>query len=358
MRLFVPILTGATLRERAISCVGALLGISLTGLVCGLTVGRGSHLPLIVAPMGASAVLLFAVPSSPLAQPWSIIGGNTISALAGYLVAQVIHDPVVAAGAGVGLAIAAMSFTRSLHPPGGAAALTAVLGGPAVAKWGLLFPLVPVALNSCILVACGLLCHRLSRRSYPHVAIPNPTNLHGTKDPPPPLRLGFYKEDVDAAIAKLGETFDVSRDDIERILKEAELEAIIHSHHNLTCADIMSRDVIAIRPYSTKEDAVSLLLCHDIRVVPVTDDEGHLLGTVGQRELATANSSISDVLSTPVTASASSPAVGLLPILSDGRTHAIMITDPKRRLLGLISRSDMLSAIGPLIFGHTNDKDN
>ncbi|MGO8048351.1 HPP family protein, partial [Rhizobium johnstonii] len=77
-------------------------------------------LPLIVAPMGASAVLLFAVPASPLAQPWSIIGGNTISALMGIISAYFIRYPIIATGVGVSLAIVAMSFTRCLHPPGGA----------------------------------------------------------------------------------------------------------------------------------------------------------------------------------------------------------------------------------------------
>ena len=143
LRLFSPILAGATLRERLIACLGALLGIGLTGVISGYLFGQGPHLPLIVAPMGASAVLLFAVPSSPLAQPWSIIGGNTISALMGIVAAYLIHDPIIAIGVGVSLAIGAMSFTRCLHPPGGAAALTAVLGGPVVAGWGFSFSFRP-----------------------------------------------------------------------------------------------------------------------------------------------------------------------------------------------------------------------
>ncbi|TIW91367.1 MAG: hypothetical protein E5V59_20545, partial [Mesorhizobium sp.] len=137
-RLFVPILAGATLRERLVACIGATIGIALTGVIASLVLGNGPHVPLLVAPMGASAVLLFAVPASPLAQPWSIIGGNTISALVGVIVAHFIHETALASGIAVALAIAAMSFTRCLHPPGGAAALTAVLGGPAVISAGFL----------------------------------------------------------------------------------------------------------------------------------------------------------------------------------------------------------------------------
>lgn len=345
-RLFVPILAGATLRERLIACLGALLGTGLTGLVCGALLGRGPHLPLLVAPMGASAVLLFAVPTSPLAQPWSIIGGNTLSALCGFLIGQVIHDPIIAAGASVAIAIAAMSFTRCLHPPGGAIALMSVLGGPVVASWGPLFPLVPVALNSCILAGLGLLFHRLLRRGYPHVASAEPANTHGTADPPPPLRVGFRKDDIDAALARLGETFDIDRGDIDRLLREVELQAAIRAHGHLLCTDIMSRDVIGIRPRASREEALSLLLDHNIRTLPVTDDHGHLLGTVGLRELLETEKGITDILSAPATASPASPAVALLPVLTDGRTHAVIITDRENCVLGLISQTDLLSAMG------------
>ena len=105
--------------------------------------------------MGASAVLLFAVPASPMAQPWPIIGGNVVSALVGIAVAKVVPDPTLAIGLAVGLAIGCMSILRCLHPPGGAAALTGVIGGPAVAAAGFMFPFVPVALNAVALVALG-----------------------------------------------------------------------------------------------------------------------------------------------------------------------------------------------------------
>src|SRR5258708_2120973 len=121
-KLFEPILAGATLRDRLFGCLGAVIGIGLTGLACTRVFGRDPHLPYIVARVGASAVLLFAVPASPLAQPWSVIGGNTLSALAGILVCQFVHEPLLAIGLAVGLAIPVMSLTRCLPPPRGAAA--------------------------------------------------------------------------------------------------------------------------------------------------------------------------------------------------------------------------------------------
>ncbi|NEI71923.1 CBS domain-containing protein [Rhizobium lusitanum] len=344
-RLFTPILAGATLRERLLACLGALISIAVTGMIGGYFFGDGIDLPLIVAPMGASAVLLFAVPASPLAQPWSIIGGNTISALMGVFAAHVVHDPVIAIGVGVSLAIAAMSFTRSLHPPGGAAALTAVLGGPAVAHWGLLFPLIPVALNSCVLVALGIAFHKLSWRSYPHVAAPVAANLHGTTDLPSDRRVGFNEQDIDAALVNLDESFDIDRGDLGRLLRQVEFESLVRSNGKILCRDIMSQDVISIEESGTTEDARALLLKHNIRTLPVRSDDGRLIGTLGLRELAHASVSFKDHISPAATASAGDKALSLLPVLTDGHTHAVIIIDAELKILGLISQTDLLSAV-------------
>ena len=347
-RLFSPILAGATLRERLIACLGALLAIGLTGVISGYLFGQGPHLPLIVAPMGASAVLLFAVPASPLAQPWSIIGGNTISALMGIVAAYFIRDPIIATGVGVSLAIGAMSFTRCLHPPGGAAALTAVLGGPVVAGWGFLFPFVPVALNSCILVGLGLLFHKLSKRNYPHVVL-KAENTHQTIDLPSAARVGFREEDVDAALVALDETFDIDRADLGRLLQQVELQAAIRSNGKISCADIMSRDVIAIGETSEPDAARHLLLKHNIRTLPVKDPGGRLIGTVGLRELSGSTETIAHAISRPAVARPSDAALSLLPVLTDGRTHAVIVVDDDYRILGLISQTDLLSAVARLL---------
>ncbi|ETA72390.1 MULTISPECIES: HPP family protein [Mesorhizobium] len=323
-RLFVPILAGATLRERLFACIGATIGIALTGVISGLAMGGGPHVALLVAPMGASAVLLFAVPASPLAQPWSIIGGNSISALVGVTVGHFVHDPVMASGLAVALAIAAMSFTRCLHPPGGAAALTAVLGGPAV-------------------VSAGFLFHRLARRNYPHVAAP-PANSHGTADPPSQQRVGFRPEDIDAALTTLDETFDIDRNDLERLLRQVELQAMVRSQRTLLCRDIMSRDVVSVPEQATADEARQQLLDHNIRTLPVVDAEARLVGAVGLRELTKAPDTVKGVMSKAGTASPETPAMSLLPVLTDGRSHAVVIVDGERRILGLITQTDLLAA--------------
>lgn len=206
MKLFEPLLAGGTLRERLIASVGALVGIALTFTLCG-------SLPIaIVAPIGASAVLVFAVPASPLAQPWSVVGGNTLSALVGIAAFKLLPDAPLAAGLAVGGAILVMSLCRCLHPPGGAAALTAVIGGPAVHAAGFGFALLPVALNSVVLVLLGIACHRLTRRAYPHRPAPTPAP-------------GFHLADIDAALADMDETFDIDRADLDALLTRAESHA-------------------------------------------------------------------------------------------------------------------------------------
>ncbi|MCW3836355.1 HPP family protein [Sphingomonas canadensis] len=216
-RLFAPLLAGANWRDRMVATFGALAGIALTALICtrfaGAGGGAGQGAPLLVASMGASAVLVFAVPSSPLGQPWPVIGGSTVSALAGELALHLLGGGWLAAGVAVGLAIAAMSVLRCLHPPGGGAALIPVLGGPAMLAHGYGFALYPVAINAVVLVALGWLFHRFSGHSYPHRA------------PAPPPGGPLKPEDIDAALAEAGEGFDISHEDLTALIAGAERHA-------------------------------------------------------------------------------------------------------------------------------------
>jgi CBS domain-containing membrane protein len=216
-RFFVPLLAGASLRDRAIGSIGALVGIAAAGGVC--LFFFPAAMPWIVAPIGASAVLLFAVPASPLAQPWSIVGGNGVSAIFGVLIVSLVPQPALAAALAVGGAILIMSLLRCLHPPGGAAALSAVIGGHAIQSGHAHHLLLPILANSLILVAVGWLFHRFSGHSYPHRAKP----VDGKAPVPAPV--GLQMADIDAALDDLGETFDISREDLALLLAQAEVHA-------------------------------------------------------------------------------------------------------------------------------------
>jgi CBS domain-containing membrane protein len=207
-------LAGAHLPERLVACLGAAVGIGLATWLCRSLSIVPADLPVIVAPLGASAVLVFAVPASPLAQPWPVIGGNVLSTLVGVAAAQLCPDMAVASGVAVGGAILVMSLLRCLHPPGGAAALTAVIGGPAIKAAGFTFAFVPVGINSIAIVALAMAYHRVRARSYPH-------------RPPlaPAAPAGLLLADIDAALAEMDDTLDVSRQDLEALLLRAEQHA-------------------------------------------------------------------------------------------------------------------------------------
>ncbi len=205
-------MAGAQWRDRIGGALGGAIGIGVTAWVSALSGFEGTTAILLAAPIGASAVLVFAVPSSPLAQPWRVIVGNMISALVGTLVAQWLGHGALAAGVAVGLAILAMSLTRSLHPPGGGTVLLPVLA-PAVLAHGYGYALLPIGLNAVLLTACGLLVHRFTGHSYPHRA------------PAAPPAPGLLPKDIDAALAETGEAFDISREDLLALLARAETHA-------------------------------------------------------------------------------------------------------------------------------------
>ena len=137
-------------KERFLSSFGALCGLAISSLISWYVLD-GINI-WYIAPMGASSVLLFAVPNSPLAQPWNVVVGNTLAGLIGVTCTQLLPDLTSAFSIAVGLAIFMMMTTDSLHPPSGAVAITAVLGGDAVHRLGFHFILYPVLLNSILLL--------------------------------------------------------------------------------------------------------------------------------------------------------------------------------------------------------------
>jgi CBS-domain-containing membrane protein len=142
------------LKDRLLCGIGALLGLTVSSLLSLWILGDFEA--WYIAPMGASSVLLFAVPASPLAQPWNILVGNTIAAVVGVTCALFIASPTEAFSLAVALAIILMMTTDSLHPPSGAVAITAVLGGNAVHELGYAFVFYPVLLNSILLMVIAI----------------------------------------------------------------------------------------------------------------------------------------------------------------------------------------------------------
>ena len=177
---FLPEPLPTSYAERLRASIGVAIGIALTGLIGTLLIGPVGAMPLLIAPMGASAVLLFGVTASPLARPWSIMGGNLVASLVGVATARLIGAPLAAAAVAIGFSFGIMVLLRCVHPPSGAVALTAVLGGPHIAPLGFGFVLIPVGINSIVLVVAALVYNNATGRSYPHHA-------HQPLHPHPPL---------------------------------------------------------------------------------------------------------------------------------------------------------------------------
>ena len=156
-------------REKFLSMAGGLVSIwVLIWLTQGILHLSGAV--ALIASMGASAVLLFAVPHGQLSQPWPVIAGHGFSALIGVLCQNWIPDSSVAAALAVALSIWVMHQLKCIHPPGGATALTAVLGGPAIHDLGFEFVLHPVLINAVLMVAIAVLFNAaFGWRRYPAV---------------------------------------------------------------------------------------------------------------------------------------------------------------------------------------------
>ncbi|WP_028581865.1 HPP family protein [Desulfogranum japonicum] len=156
------------IREVFWSWLGAFLGISAVAY-SHFNLLAQSDMVMIIGSFGASAVLIYGAIKSPLAQPRNLLGGHILSAFIGVFCYQNFSSQLwLAAALAVATAIAVMLVTRTLHPPGGATALIAVIGSSKVHALGYLYVLVPVGLGAIIMLIVALLVNNLSsKRQYP-----------------------------------------------------------------------------------------------------------------------------------------------------------------------------------------------
>lgn len=199
----------ASLKEKAVSGVGGVLGILLVMAVSHSVLGL-SGAAMLIASMGASAVLVFGVPHGPLSQPWPVLAGHGVSALIGVACARLMPDAMFAAACAVGLSIVAMRVLKCIHPPGGATALTAVMGGQAVHDLGYSFVVCPVLLNALVIVAAAVAVnYPFAWRRYPAALV------RQTAPPTDPRKVTH--EDVIAALERLDTFVDITEDDLLRL---------------------------------------------------------------------------------------------------------------------------------------------
>ncbi|MBL0730791.1 HPP family protein [Piscinibacter sp. HJYY11] len=352
-------------RERWRVAAGAGLGLLFTALLSAAvapSLGGQAGLQWLIAPLGASAVLVFGLPASPLAQPWSVVGGNSVSALVGIAVTTTLGSTPSTAALAVALAIGAMFATRCLHPPGGASALLVVLSN----VHDPVFALTPVFTHSLALAAAGIVYNNATGKRYPHgqsLATPAPSA-------PRPV---FSEADLDAVLRRYNQVLDVSRDDLQALLAQTELEAYRRRLGELRCRDVMSTDLVTVEFGDSLQDAWKLLRERRIKALPVVDKVRRVVGVVTLADFmrhadvdfhhgwvdklrsfltpsptpyTTKPETVGQIMVRQVrVASADRRLSELVPLFADTGHHHIPIIDDDKRLVGIITQSDVVAAL-------------
>ena len=150
--------------ERIRSVFGALIGLMLVLTIAKYLGELGGLDEWLMASLGASALLVFALPQSPMAQPWAVVAGNTLSALIGIATIHLVSEPLLAMPLAASLSILGMFILRCLHPPAAAVALIVVLGQVMHYRYAFF----PVMVDSILLVMAGAVYSNLTGKRYPN----------------------------------------------------------------------------------------------------------------------------------------------------------------------------------------------
>lgn len=370
--LFLPPRDNVSLREKTLSGLTSLGGIGLVMLVSSSFLDA-KDLPWVVASMGASAVLLFAVPMGSLSQPWPFAGGHLISGLIGVTVAAFIQEPIFAAAVAVSLAIFVMYVTGSLHPPGGATALTMVAGGDAIQSMGYQYLLTPVFLNIIVMLAWAMLINNLLPGRYYPNTLKNLKVLGSAGEGKVDAQLSIGRSDLEYALKEMDEYVDISREDLTRIFNLSATHARRRRMGEILCKEIMTRDVICAE-YGDEVEQIWKMMCkHKIHSIPVIDSRRVLIGIVTIADflnqvreetgfpLATRlkafikrNPGLSTdkpeyaghIMTAPVvTIGEDQHILDLFPVFYQKGIHHLPVTDYKGQLVGMLTPKNLLAAL-------------
>ncbi len=337
------------LKDRLLCGIGALIGLGLSSLISWLALGDLNA--WYIAPMGASSVLLFAVSASPLAQPWNMVIGNSIAALIGVTCAMFIPNLTEAFSIAVALAIILMMTTDSLHPPSGAVAITAVLGGDAVHQLGYSFLLYPVLLNSVLLMLIAIIYNRLLGKQYPQ----RPQVNTRTTDPTPTQKVSIQPADIQQVLEQQSQLLDISEYDLQKIILEAQ-QLASRRGSQFSCRDIMSQHVISLRAEDDIQSALEKFKQVNLMSLPVVSDLDRLVGNLALYDVvewfkraadpkASWENHVYQIMNPKVvTVQPEQPIEDLVPYFVERSFNYIPVVEQKR-LVGIISRADMIAAL-------------
>ena len=355
---FLPDAQHTRPREWSRAALGAASGFLFATWVCTQLFGLSMALQF-SGPLAASSVLLFAVSSGALAQPWSILGSYLCASSIGLLVAHFIDHSLAGAALALGLSLLAMCPLRCLHPPAGAIAFCLVFahGAPSDAFW---LPALTAMTAGVGLLAWALFYNNLTRVPYPR-SRPTAVKDHGTRDPLPSARVGVNADDLDRALDELDGFVDITRDDLELIVRSTEKHAVRRSMGGLRAGQVMSRDLLQGAPDMSVDKALYLLTQHQLKVLPVIGAQGALVGVVSLVDLVASlrgrryelrailglrkRQVLAEVMRSPArTVTFDTPLSELIALLSDEGLHCLPVVDGGR-LVGLITQTDLVAAL-------------
>lgn len=355
--------------ERRKTALGALLGLALAGVLLQAAPAGSMWL---VAPIGATAIILFALPHSPLAQPWSVLGGYLAATASALLAAALVPWMLAAMALALGATVWFMTRFKCIHPPGGALVLLLVAEGAPSLMQALQHMGVVLANGVAILLAALAVNNLLLRRCYPQCRAAAPASLHQTGDAAPTERTGLSHADLDQALRALGTFVDVQEDDLVTLYNLAVRNAF-ERHLGASCGDIMARDVVTVEFGTELETAWSLLRRHKVKALPVVDSFRRIVGIVTVadflRQLDDTTAAglavrlqgllrrtpgdhsakaevVGQIMTANVyTATVDTPVADLVHRLSDSGLHHIPVLDDRRKLVGMVTQSDLIAAL-------------
>ena len=195
-----------------------------------------------MASLGASALLIFVLPSSPMAQPRAVIGGNIVAALVGVTCAVCIPDPRIGIPIAIGVSIIGMLFFNCLHAPAAATALSAVLGHIIIYR----FIFFPVLIDTILLVLAGIIYNRATGKDYPHFNnLPSRNSNH--LGHVISQNLSPETQEINEALKQYDEYINLDSGDLAKIIGQVERNAYRGKLSAILCSSIMTSKVIAVK---------------------------------------------------------------------------------------------------------------
>ena len=356
--------TNVTQQERYRAAGGAFIGLLFTMLAGHYLGGVAGLSDSMMASLGASALLVFVLPSSPLAQPWAVIGGNVVAAVIGIACVNLFDHPMLTAPVAVGLSILCMFVLRCLHPPAAAVAMITSLGSIS----GFQYALFPVLTDSVLLVVAGVIYNNLTGKVYPHFWRPVPMASQVEAS---------HSKDIDAVLSRYNQVIDINRADLASLIGQVEMRAYEYKLKGMTCAEIMTKEVRHLDVSTPLAAAWKTLRDNHIKALPVIDRNRRVVGIVTLEDflkhadidlhnnfrrlvkgvvrsglkglgitLAAQSDVVGQIMSKQVRViSESRNVMDLVEVFHSQGHHHLPVIDSHQALVGIITQSDFVAAI-------------